>query len=156
MACPRPKRPPLARSLRLYYCTDTPPPRSPTLFEQVNPRAATPLYAQIADGVRLAIARGELTVGEGLPSVRQLATQLRINPATVSQAYRELETEGLVEMRQGAGSFVADVATEVRSRDRSNRLRLAVRALLAEASRLGATPDDIRASLDAELRRPTK
>ena len=95
-------------------------------------------------------------MGEGLPSVRQLATQLRINPATVSQAYRELETEGLVEMRQGAGSFVADVATEVRSRDRSNRLRLAVRALLAEASRLGATPDDVRASLDAELRRPTK
>ncbi len=131
-------------------------PRSPPLFEQVDPRAATPLYAQIADGVRLAIARGELAAGDGLPSVRHLAAELRINPATVSQAYRELEAEGLVEMRQGAGSFVADIATEVRQRDRTTRLRAAVRALLAEASRLGATPDDLRTALDTELGRMTK
>ena len=126
------------------------------MFEQVDPRAATPLYAQIADGVRLAIARGELAAGEGLPSVRQLAAQLRINPATVSQAYRELASEGLVEMRQGAGSFVADVSADIRARDRASRLRAAVRALLAEASRLGASPDDLRSALDAELGRPTK
>ena len=88
--------------------------------------------------------------------MRHLAAELRINPATVSQAYRELESEGLVEMRQGAGSFVANIANEVRQRDRTSRLRTAVRALLAEASRLGATPDDVRAALVAELGRPTK
>ncbi|MBI3790112.1 MAG: GntR family transcriptional regulator [Gemmatimonadetes bacterium] len=126
------------------------------MFEAVDPRAATPLYAQIADGVRLAIARGELASGDGLPSVRQLATELRINPATVSQAYRELEAEGLVEMRQGAGSFIADVSQDVRARDRTQRLRAAVRALLAEATRLGASPQDLRAALDAELGRSPK
>ncbi len=87
--------------------------------------------------------------------MRTLAAELRINPATVSQAYRELETEGLVEMRQGAGSFIADVATEVRARDRTARLRAAVRILLSEASRLGATPEDLRAAFDLELGRPT-
>ena len=131
-------------------------PRRPPLFEQVDARAATPLYAQIAEGIRLAIARGELMRGDGLPSVRHLAAELRINPATVSQAYRELEAEGLVEMRQGAGSFVAVVASDVRARDRSARLRAAVRALLAEASRLGASPDDLRAAVDAELGRQPK
>ncbi len=88
--------------------------------------------------------------------MRHLAGELRINPATVSQAYRELESEGLVEMRQGAGSFVADIATEVRQRDRTTRLRAAVRTLLAEASRLGASPHDLRAALDAELGRSPK
>lgn len=123
------------------------------MFEQVDPRAATPLYAQIADGVRVAIARGELGAGDPLPSVRQLAAQLRINPATVSQAYRELETEGMVEMRQGAGSFVSDVGADLRARDRAQRLRAAVRALLTEVSRLGASPDEVRTMLDTELGR---
>ena len=123
------------------------------MFDRVNPRDPTPLYAQIADGVRVAIARGELAAGNPLPSVRQLATELRINPATVSQAYRQLETEGLVDMRQGAGSFVAEVAPDRRHRDRITRLRAAVRELLAEGVRLGLTPHDVRTTFDSELER---
>ena len=123
------------------------------MFDRVNPRDPTPLYAQIADGVRVAIARGELTAGNPLPSVRQLATELRINPATVSQAYRQLETEGLVDMRQGAGSFVAEVAPDRRHRERITRLRAAVRELLAEGVRLGLTPHDVRTTFDSELER---
>ena len=80
------------------------------MFDQVDPRSAVPLYAQIAARLRVAIAAGELLPGVGLPSVRQLAGQLRINPATVVQAYRDLETEGFVEMRHGAGTFVREVA----------------------------------------------
>ena len=72
------------------------------MFEQIDPRSATPLYAQIAGRLRVAVAAGELRPGEPLPSVRQLASKLRVNPATVVQAYRDLETEGFVEMRQGA------------------------------------------------------
>lgn len=123
------------------------------MFDRVNPRDPTPLYAQIADGVRVAIARGELAAGNPLPSVRQLATELRINPATVSQAYRQLETEGLVDMRQGAGSFVAEVAPDRRHRERITRLRAAVRELLAEGVRLGLTPHDVRTTFDSELER---
>jgi DNA-binding transcriptional regulator YhcF (GntR family) len=66
------------------------------MFQNIDPRSATPLYAQIASRVKLAIASGELASGTGLPSVRHLATELRVNPATVVQAYREF-FEGRVE-----------------------------------------------------------
>ena len=64
------------------------------MFERIDPRSPTPIYAQIAERVRVAVAAGELTKGDGLPSVRALATRLRVNPATVVQAYRELEHDG--------------------------------------------------------------
>ena len=68
------------------------------MFERIDPRSPTPIYAQIAERVRVAVAAGELSKGDGLPSVRALATRLRVNPATVVQAYRELEQEKLVEV----------------------------------------------------------
>ena len=76
------------------------------MFEHIDPRSPTPLYAQIAERLRVAIAAGELQPGDPLPSVRQLAAKLRVNPATAVQAYRELESAGFVELREGAGSFV--------------------------------------------------
>ena len=79
------------------------------MFDSIDSRSPTPLYAQIAMRVRVAIASGELPKGAALPSVRTLASQLRVNPATVVQAYRELESEGLVATRHGAGTFVQDV-----------------------------------------------
>ncbi len=121
------------------------------MFEQIDPRSAVPLYAQIAGRLKVAIASGELRPGEGIPSVRVLAGQLRINPATVAQAYRELEEEGFVEMRQGAGTFVRDVEPATRGRERAAEARRLIRALLAEAGRLGISGGDLRAALDAEL-----
>src|SRR5450759_4886884 len=88
------------------------------MFEHIDPRSPTPLYAQIATRLRVAIASGELEKGEALPSVRSLAARLRINPATVVQAYRDLETEGLVATRHGAGTFVQEIAADRRKRDR--------------------------------------
>ena len=125
------------------------------MLESVDPRLPTPIYAQIAEGIRVAIARGELGAGDGLPSVRHLASQLRINPATVSQAYRDLESDGLVEVRHGAGTFVSTVAGDRRARERQARLRSTVRTLFADAARLGATPADVRAAVDAEFERTT-
>ena len=81
------------------------------MFEHIDTRSPTPIYAQIAERVRVAVGAGDLAKGDGLPSVRALATRLRVNPATVVQAYRDLEQEGLVEMRQGAGTFIADSAS---------------------------------------------
>ena len=89
------------------------------MFKSIDPRSPTPLYAQIADRIRLAVAAGELVKGESLPSVRALATQLRVNPATIVQAYRELERDRILEMRQGSGTFVADVPTETRAKEKS-------------------------------------
>jgi len=122
------------------------------MFEHVDPRSPTPLYAQIAARLRVAIASGELRPGDGLPSVRQLAAKLRINPATVVQAYRDLEADGLVATRQGAGSVVQDVAAELKTREREQEARRLVRELLANAGSLGITAADLRAAIDKELK----
>ena len=122
------------------------------MFEQIDPRSAVPLYAQIAGRVKVAIASGELRPGDPLPSVRLLGGQLRINPATVAQAYRELEGEGFVEMRQGAGTFVREVEPTRRAAERLDEARRLVRAMLADAGRLGISAEDLRAALERELK----
>jgi GntR family transcriptional regulator len=122
------------------------------MFEHVDPRSPTPLYAQIAARLRVAIASGELRPGDGLPSVRQLAATLRINPATVVQAYRELESDGLVATRQGAGSIVQDVASDKKTKEREQEARRLVRELLANAGSLGISAADLRAAIDKELK----
>jgi GntR family transcriptional regulator len=121
------------------------------MFSQIDPRSPTPLYDQIATRVRIAVAAGELAPGEALPSVRQLARRLRINPATVVQAYRELEREGFVEMRQGAGTFVREVEARDRTKARREEAGRLVRAMLREAARLGLDRDELAAVLDKEL-----
>lgn len=121
------------------------------LFEQIDPRSPTPLYAQIAARIRVAIAAAELRPGDALPSVRQLAARLRVNPATVVQAYRELETEGFVEMRQGAGTFVRDVQSDKRASERARQAIALVRRMVAEASRLGLSTNEIVAAVAKEL-----
>lgn len=122
------------------------------MFEHVDPRSPTPLYAQIAARLRVAIASGELKPGDGLPSVRHLAGKLRINPATVVQAYRELEGEGLVSTRQGAGSFVQDVTADKRQKDRQNEARRLVREMLSAAASLGIGAADLRVAIERELK----
>jgi GntR family transcriptional regulator len=121
------------------------------MFDRIDPRSPTPLYAQIAARIRLAIAADELRPGDGLPSVRQLAGQLRINPATVVQAYRDLAAEGFVEMRQGAGTFVHLVPTERRSRERESAAKRLVQDMMREAVRIGITADELRLAVDREL-----
>jgi GntR family transcriptional regulator len=121
------------------------------MFDQIEPRSSTPLYAQIAARVRVAIAAGELRAGDPLPSVRQLAAQLRINPATVVQAYRDLESEGLVLTRHGAGTFVQDVAPERRAADRATEARRLVGDLMSRAAGLGITPAELRKAVDQAL-----
>jgi GntR family transcriptional regulator len=123
------------------------------MFDHIDPRSPTPLYAQIATRLRVAIASGELGKGDALPSVRALAAELRINPATVVQAYRDLETEGLVATRHGAGTFVQDVASDRRGRDRAAEARRLVRELVAQAATLGITTAEIRKAVDEEMKR---
>ena len=121
------------------------------MFDQIDARSPVPLYAQIAGRLRLAVAAGELRPGESLPSVRQLAARLRINPATVVQAYHDLEGDGFVEMRQGAGTFVRDVSPDRRAGERAEQARRLVRQLMADAGQLGITPTELRAALAREL-----
>ena len=105
-----------------------------------------PLYVQIMDAVRRGLVRGVLGPGDALPSVREVASSLQINPRTVSQAYAELEREGIVSVRPGKGSFIAD---EVRPEE-VERPRLALevaRRTMADASRNGLLLDDVMDAL---------
>lgn len=121
------------------------------MFEHIDARSPTPLYAQIAGRLRVAIAAGELRPGDALPSVRNLAGRLRLNPATVVQAYRDLESEGFVEMRQGAGTFVREVVPERRASERTRQAADLVRRLVAEAGRLGLTTRELRQAIAQQL-----
>lgn len=121
------------------------------MFATVDPRSPVPLYDQIAERVRTAVATGELRPGDALPSVRQLAGRLRINPATVVQAYRSLESQGFVEIRQGSGTFVRLLHAGTRDRERAAQARRLVRALLGEAARLGLSRQDLRNACRHEL-----
>ena len=105
-----------------------------------------PLYVQIMDAVRRALVRGTLRPDDALPSVRDLASDLRVNPRTVSQAYAELERDGVVRVRHGKGTFVSP---EVRP-DQRERPRLAkqvARRALADASRNGLVLEDVLEAL---------
>ena len=107
-----------------------------------------PLYVQIMDEVRRGLVRGALQPGDALPSVREVASSLRINPRTVSQAYAELEREGLVLVQRGKGSFVS---TEVRT-EQNERPRLArevARRTLEDASRNGLLLEEVLEALRA-------
>ena len=121
------------------------------MFEHIDPRSPTPLYAQIAARLRLAVAAGELAPGETLPSVRQLAARLRVNPATVVQAYRDLEGEGFVEMKQGAGTFVREVAPDRRAVERATQAVRLVRQMLQQAGQLGVTTHELTEAIRQEL-----
>ncbi|HTY06823.1 MAG TPA: GntR family transcriptional regulator [Gemmatimonadales bacterium] len=121
------------------------------MFERLDSRSPTPLYAQIAERLRAAIVTRELSPAEALPSVRQLAASLRVNPATVVQAYRELEAEGFIEMRQGAGTFVREVSPVQRSAERDRQATELVRRLLADAARLGLSSRDVITAVEREL-----
>jgi GntR family transcriptional regulator len=116
----------------------------------VDPGDRTPIYAQLDRALRAAIASGRLHQGDQLPTVRQLAVDLRINANTVARVYAELERAGVLETRRGVGSFVAATPRDARPPDEYHR-RLAAFAtrVLAEAGAAGFTLDDVLRALEA-------
>ena len=116
----------------------------------VDPRDPTPIYAQLERGLRAAMATGRLQPGDQLPTVRQLAVDLRVNANTVARVYAELERVGVIETRRGVGSFIRATAAEAHPpRERDRRLRAFVTRVLAEADAAGFTADDVMAGLKA-------
>lgn len=103
---------------------------------------ARPLYLQIMDEVRRALVIGTLTVGDPLPSVRELAGELGVNPRTVLQAYQQLEREGLVSVRRGQGTFVSPGARPDGRARRALARKVAERALL-DARRNGLDLEEL-------------
>jgi GntR family transcriptional regulator len=122
-----------------------------------NPSLGVPIYLQLMEQVKHAIETGALRPGEQLPGIRPLAEELVINPNTVAKAYRELEHEGIIELRQGAGAFVSGQATK--GRKASDSLRTAQPIVAAAVEKLrdrGLTDEEIRRLFEAELAGLTK
>ena len=108
----------------------------------LDPRDRRPLYLQIMDDVRRALVIGTLRAEEPLPSVRELAAELVVNPRTVSQAYQELEREGVVYMRRGHGTFVS-AAVQRDGEERRNLARNVAERALLEARRNGLGVEEL-------------
>lgn len=111
----------------------------------IDPSDSRPIYLQIMDEVRRALVMGTLRADEPLPSVRQLAAELRVNPNTVQQAYRELEREGLAYVRRGLGTFAATLAS--RAEERRKLARSLAERSLREAYRRGLTAEELVAAV---------
>ncbi|HOB29747.1 MAG: GntR family transcriptional regulator [Dethiobacteria bacterium] len=109
-----------------------------------------PIYYQLVEQIRNAIAGGMLKPGQQLPSVRELAGKLAINPNTVTRAYGILESEGLLIRRQGTGTFVAQITTPPRD---LSRLEQSLDQIVAEAYHLRLSPTDLRRLLEKAIER---
>src|SRR3954451_9223091 len=109
----------------------------------IDPRDPTPLYAQLERAIRLAIATGRLGAGARLPTVRQLAVDLRVNANTVAKVYGELERAGVLETRRGVGTFVREVGDGAVPRDeRLRQLAALADRYLADAAALGFSAEE--------------
>lgn len=121
---------------------------------QIDTQHPTPLYHQLDRSIRFAIATGKLAIGDQLPTVRQLAVDLRINANTVAKVYAELEREGVVETRRGVGTFVTARPNEVGNRrDRARHLRELVDHVVAETHRRGFDLDEVLEHLESRRRK---
>ena len=105
--------------------------------------SGVPVYRQLIDQVRTGIASGSVTAGDQLPTVRQLAVDLAINPNTVMRAYRELELGGLLETHQGTGTFISDRKPERKTAERERQLSQMAGEFAARAGAAGFTLEEL-------------
>jgi GntR family transcriptional regulator len=121
---------------------------------KLNFRSSEPIYLQIMEQVRELVATGELNPGDQLPTVRQLATDLRVNFNTVARAYRLLDEAGLISTQQGRGTYIWQrPSAEATLRLRQESLSTRTQTFLADAARLGFSPAEVRQAILESLDR---
>jgi GntR family transcriptional regulator len=123
---------------------------------QLDLHSGVPVYRQIIDQVRGGIASGLLAAGDQLPTVRQLAVDLAINPNTVVRAYRELELGGLIETHQGTGTFIGAQKMKKADAERERQLTQIVGDCVSRAGAAGFTVDDLMEELRGLAQEPTR
>src|SRR5258705_9518740 len=121
-----------------------------------NPSSGVPIYLQLMEQVKHAIETGALRPGDQLPGMRPLAEELVINPNTVAKAYRELEHEGVIELRHGAGAFVSSAARDKKETDRLRAAKTIVAATIERLHARGVTDEERRRLLEAEPAGPPR
>lgn len=118
---------------------------------RIDPRSPEPLFEQIAFAVKDGVARGALREGDRLPSVRELAQELSINPNTVVRAYDALTRDGVVTRRQGAGCFISGRASVLDGRERRRLLAELAQKAVTEAYHLGFGAEEIKGAVNEAL-----
>ncbi|HEY8998397.1 MAG TPA: GntR family transcriptional regulator [Edaphobacter sp.] len=116
---------------------------------RVNPSSGIPLYLQLMEQVKHAVETGALREGDQLPTIRRVAEELVMNPNTVVRAYRELEHEGVLELRHGAGAFIK-ASGETRAR-LIRRAQTAMEGVIERLMEQGLTEDELRRAFESEL-----
>jgi GntR family transcriptional regulator len=118
---------------------------------RLNPSVGVPIYLQLMEQVKHAIETGALQEGDQLPGIRPLAEELVMNPNTVAKAYRELEHEGVIELRHGAGAFVAPNKGAGKLADKLKQAQPLVAGTVEKLRGRGLADDEIRRLFEAEL-----
>jgi GntR family transcriptional regulator len=115
-----------------------------SLWLDIDARSSVPIYVQLVQGVKEAVARGILQPGDRMPTVRELASQLMINPNTIAKAYQRLEQEGIIETMRSRGSFVAAGSSRLNREQARKKLDGLMQAMLVEAYHLDMSPEDLQ------------
>ena len=118
---------------------------------RIDSTNGVPLYLQIAKEVKHSIAIGSLKSGEQIPSVREIALQITVNPNTVAKAYRELEARGIVETRRGTGTFVSETTVDVTEEERQKIISELIDRAIDEARHLQMNEDEMTRLLLARV-----
>jgi GntR family transcriptional regulator len=121
------------------------------VFVKVDPSDGLPIYMQIVHQVKTAVAVGRLRPEDSLPSVRQLATDLRVNPNTVARAYLDLEIEGVIYKRQGHGTFVSTQGAGMPKRERLRAFGQHLEKAVVEGVHLSLDEDEMREAFESAL-----
>ncbi len=125
------------------------------MFE-VNPSAAAPIWRQIEEGIRRMIVLGSLQPGSVVPSVRDLARELRVNPNTVARAYQRLIDAGVLAVKRGEGTYVADTPSHPKKAERNEALRTAAAHFAGTALSIGSSVDEALSEVEAAYHRVVK
>jgi len=118
----------------------------------IRPNSGEPIYQQLTRQLKHAISTGSLKPGDQLPTVRELAEQLVINPNTVARSYKELFAEGLVEGTQGSGTYVNKALPRIKTQEREARIEPFIDQLIAESSLLGISKQDLLKLIQERIR----
>ena len=118
------------------------------MFLVISPQNPDPLYKQVMDQLKDAVAGGSLKPGERLPSIREMAKELNISEITIKRAYTDLEAEGFIYTRAGLGSFVADLNQDRLRQDKLRQIQEELRRVLVAARRFGIKPDEVASLLE--------
>lgn len=118
---------------------------------QINPHSGVPVYRQIIDQVKFMVSGNALNKGDQLPSIRDLAKQLTINPTTIAKSYEIMANEGVVEKIPGKGVFITDFSKALNKAEKEQKLRELARQMVVEADQLGLSSGVIMRIIGEEL-----